>query len=981
MEHAIKLNRKNSLAIPSKSLYVQKNIFMRSLGKFYTHSFIANDLVDSIIRAMHFGKMPNVRIVDPFCGDGRLLAAFVKRAFQLKQANDVTWHIAAWDCDPQAVKSARKALKNLVKETNIKAELDIRIKDSFLAGVGNKALYDCVITNPPWETIKPDKRELAALTQKRQDDYKASLKAYDKKLATSLPLSQPKIKFSGWGTNLSRCGLEIALNLTAQNRYCGIILPSSLLNDQMSEKLRKWMFDTSTILALSHYPAEARLFEKVDQPCISMILRKAPSKSFTVRIVKFNGRRNKVSTEDIPLTRKIISDLDDSFPVEFGQILLKKLAKWHVLNTFGDLEGKKSGALWAGRELDETDYRAYLANKGRYLFLKGKMVDRFHLKIDPKRYVKEDVAKIPFSADQLRIAWRDVSRRSQGRRMQASLVGPGIVTGNSLHVAYFKDGNKERLNALLGIMNSLPFEFQILSRLGTGHVSLGIVRKAHIPDLDNEELVRDLSKLVKGLNGDQKEKDELALEVRVAQAYGLDRYEYEELLDAFYKLSDRYKEKLLDKSLWEKPKYPSNNQMSNNGIITRPIKQKPILENFIIPNHYSAKLSKMDLDIAVSIPPGGNWKDVPREIPSKRLETIRKSYAAGEGSRSTYYGRLRPDKPAYTINTYFNRPGNGCHLHYDYAGKQHRVLSEREAARLQSFPDNFVFHGSHTSIAKQIGNAVPPLLAFQIARTLPFKGYFIDLFCGAGGMGLGFKWAGWSPIIGNDIEPKFLETYAANVHDGIILGDIRQSPISNELIYRCLETKKANPATPIIVLGGPPCQGFSTAGKKRSMDDDRNRLFYEYKHILDAVKPNLFLFENVTGIMNMEHGSVFELIKKELRSCVQSLDIWKLSAENYAIPQRRTRVFLLGYSYGTEKLPPPSPLTSLEADRTFFDSVGQAISVSEALSDLPPLSQGEIGSMKDYVALPQNSYQQFMRSIITAEEYLEEIAAFKAAFA
>src|SRR5690349_7613196 len=131
----------------------------------------------------------------------------------------------------------------------------------------------------------------------------------------------------------------------------------------------------------------------------------------------------------------------------------------------------------------------------------------------------------------------------------------------------------------------------------------------------------------------------------------------------------------------------------------------------MIPNHYSAKLSELDLATALAIPPGGNWKNVPTSIPLKRLETIRQSYARGEGSRSTYYGRLRPEMPAYTVNTYFSRPGNGCHLHYDYEGGQHRVISQREAARLQSFPDNFVFVGSKNSVSVQIGNAVPPLLA------------------------------------------------------------------------------------------------------------------------------------------------------------------------------------------------------------------------------------------------------------------------------
>ncbi|HGT4724846.1 TPA: DNA cytosine methyltransferase, partial [Escherichia coli] len=86
-------------------------------------------------------------------------------------------------------------------------------------------------------------------------------------------------------------------------------------------------------------------------------------------------------------------------------------------------------------------------------------------------------------------------------------------------------------------------------------------------------------------------------------------------------------------------------------------------ETFMIPNHKAAKLSELDMMIVNSVPPGGNWKNIPLDVPSKRIEQIRDSYAQGKGSRSTYYGRLLPDMPAYTINTYFNRPGNGCHIH------------------------------------------------------------------------------------------------------------------------------------------------------------------------------------------------------------------------------------------------------------------------------------------------------------------------------
>ena len=122
-------------------------------------------------------------------------------------------------------------------------------------------------------------------------------------------------------------------------------------------------------------------------------------------------------------------------------------------------------------------------------------------------------------------------------------------------------------------------------------------------------------------------------------------------------------------------------------------------------NHITYSLSENDLRMVVSIPAGGNWKNIPLDIPSKRLERIRET-----GGRTTLYGRLRWEKPSYTITTYFNRPGNGAYIH----PKDNRVISAREAARLQSFPDDFIFEGTITKKFKQIGNAVPPLLSMEI---------------------------------------------------------------------------------------------------------------------------------------------------------------------------------------------------------------------------------------------------------------------------
>lgn len=389
--------------------------------------------------------------------------------------------------------------------------------------------------------------------------------------------------------------------------------------------------------------------------------------------------------------------------------------------------------------------------------------------------------------------------------------------------------------------------------------------------------------------------------------------------------------------------------------------------DYIIPNHLVSKLSELDMKIIKSVPPGGNWKNIPIDVPSKRIEQIRTSFAAGKGSRSTYYGRLLPDKPSYTINTYFNRPGNGCHIHYN----QDRVLSQREAARLQSFPDNFIFYGSQSSINTQIGNAVPPLLAYQIATqitdTIGCQGIFIDLFAGAGGLGLGFKWAGWKPITANDIDSVFLKTYANNVHSDTIYGSITDKDIFQLLIDKTLEAKSKYKDLPLLILGGPPCQGFSTAGNKRTMDDERNHLFKDYTQFLKKVNPDGFVFENVAGLLNMEKGNIFENVKKAFLEVIPNIKGFVINSENYAIPQRRKRVFLIGLKNIVQNdILFPRKITSL----IDIDKLHACISVSDALSDLPELMPGQDGSFLQYKNTPTTRYQMFLRNELTPSEFL-----------
>lgn len=385
----------------------------------------------------------------------------------------------------------------------------------------------------------------------------------------------------------------------------------------------------------------------------------------------------------------------------------------------------------------------------------------------------------------------------------------------------------------------------------------------------------------------------------------------------------------------------------------------------MIYNHYAAKLSDLDMMVVKCVPPGGNWKDIPESVPSQRLVQIRESYKAGKGSRSTYYGRLRPEMPAYTINTYFNRPGNGCNMHYE----QDRTLSQREAARLQTFPDSFEFKGSLNAINNQIGNAVPVLLAYQIAKELPFKGQFVDLFCGAGGLALGFVWAGWKLIIANDIDKSAIETHKVNIGGETICGDINSEEVFQKIVDSVEQARIENPEMPLFVLGGPPCQGFSTANTRRGADDMRNWLFKSYAKIVKAIQPDGFIFENVKGITNLDGGKFFEMIKEELGQCVEKIKVNKINSVDYAIPQRRERVIIIG---GNEKLVDDFsliPLTAVYKDGQ-MGLLPQIIGVEEALNDLPILEQAEDGSGYEYRTLAMTAFQKFIRGEISPDDYL-----------
>lgn len=514
-----------------------KDLITRVMGRFYTPDLVGKQLVHAIIQIVKSNNIPISNIIDPFCGDGRLVCWLLEEIVAANILLKNTIHVELWDCDETALYNAETVINNLGIKLNLPLNVTARSGDTFERTFNHLKQFSITIANPPWEIIKPDNRELKKLTKQEVEAYITWLKAKDKRLAELYPLSQPKRKYSGWGTNLSRCGTEVALRLTATQGVCGLVSPVSLLADQMSEKLRRWVLREHIIHELAYYPAEARLFEKVDQASITVVLSPGQSEQFSPLLSVYN-REHKVQARNVlSLSWEEMEANGLILPIHFGESQIQLFNKFRNFPTFCELEGSEGKTLWAGRELDETGYKKYLGTEGDYLFLKGRMIQRFKVVEEPLQFVKPDGPRIPPSTAYHRIAWRDVSRPSQKRRLHATLIPPGWVTGNSLHVAYFRDCNLERLKALLAIINSLVFEFQLRAYLATSHVSLGSVRKVRIPPLDSHLLVTKLAHLSdRCLDGC--EASQIEIEIQVAKAYNLTPNEFKLLLSAFGKLTD-----------------------------------------------------------------------------------------------------------------------------------------------------------------------------------------------------------------------------------------------------------------------------------------------------------------------------------------------------------------------------------------------------------------------------------------------------------
>jgi DNA (cytosine-5)-methyltransferase 1 len=214
----------------------------------------------------------------------------------------------------------------------------------------------------------------------------------------------------------------------------------------------------------------------------------------------------------------------------------------------------------------------------------------------------------------------------------------------------------------------------------------------------------------------------------------------------------------------------------------------------------------------------------------------------------------------------------------------------------------------------------------------------VDVFAGCGGLSYGFQKAGFNIILGVDNDKDCAETFSRN-HAGsqYLHMDIRD--VSEELIKRKLGQKEI-----AVLIGGPPCQGFSLSGKRVFMDP-RNSLYLHFFNILDILAPKIAIIENVPGIKGLYGGEAFVSILKEFEKRGYSVSHKLLKADDYGVPQTRKRMFIVGSKYGKFEFPKP---------------LQKKITLGEAVSDLPLLEDTN-ESCNEYICPPQNEYQKLMR--------------------
>lgn len=221
----------------------------------------------------------------------------------------------------------------------------------------------------------------------------------------------------------------------------------------------------------------------------------------------------------------------------------------------------------------------------------------------------------------------------------------------------------------------------------------------------------------------------------------------------------------------------------------------------------------------------------------------------------------------------------------------------------------------------------------------------VSLFCGIGGLDLGFEWANYNVIWATDIAKAAIDSYPRNFGRSAKLADINEFSI--DLIPNA-----------DVIIGGPPCQSFSLVGQRRP-DDPRGRLVYRFLEIIRAKRPRAFVMENVSGIAASKVGGrgLPDVLAEEFTRLGYFVTLMKLDASNYLVPQKRRRIVLVGVMDSKFVIPNPRDFAQscYSLDISTYD-----IGAAAAIGDLGAVvSKGELAGYND---LTPSVFAKMMRS-------------------
>jgi len=218
---------------------------------------------------------------------------------------------------------------------------------------------------------------------------------------------------------------------------------------------------------------------------------------------------------------------------------------------------------------------------------------------------------------------------------------------------------------------------------------------------------------------------------------------------------------------------------------------------------------------------------------------------------------------------------------------------------------------------------------------------YIDLFCGAGGLSLGFDQAGFNNIFSVEFNPEFAKTYIRNFPDHkLIIDDIKN--ISDKDIYKYVGGREVD-----VVIGGPPCQGFSIAGNigRTFIDDERNKLFKEFVRVVTCVQPRMFVMENVAAMATHLKGKTIKSIVDSFEKAGLGYKVkWEvLNSVNYGVAQERRRIVIVGVR------------KDLDSEYNYPEKEEKIYTIKDVIGDLPPLKSGESSNIPNHVAMKHSA--------------------------